>query len=190
MFELNVMTIRLKTATASDQLVQTPHQQLNHYIVLPLFFLAPGTIRQELNSVPERLKSFLAPAVETPYEVFCYTLLFNMRKYFTTLRFNSSRNPRQVWKEMYAPALELSERQLHPLDWGVHLLLDHHPVASQWGSTSLQVLHRAVNVGSWGVDIKHDEGTCWRRRSEDTFWPRLGFTCASETAHRTLSIIV
>jgi len=67
--------------------------------------------------------------------------------------FSSSHDCREVLIKTDIPALELSKRLLHPLDRGVHLLLDDHPVAGQGGSAPLQVLHRTVNVGSWGEDI-------------------------------------
>lgn len=54
-----------------------------------------------------------------------------------------------------APTLQLCKCLLHPLDWRVHFLLDHHPVASQRGGAPLQVLDGPVDVGSCGRVVTH-----------------------------------
>lgn len=64
-----------------------------------------------------------------------------------------SRNAKKPQKKKYTRGLELSKSLLHLLEGWIHLLLHQHPVASQRSGASLQVLHRAVDVGSWGAQI-------------------------------------
>lgn len=78
-----------------------------------------------------------------------------------------------------APTLQLRKCLLHPLDWRVHFLLHHHPVASQRGGASLQVLDGPVDVGRCGRDViyglkkerkkKQKKRNTEHRASED--WP-------------------
>lgn len=52
------------------------------------------------------------------------------------------------------PALELSKRLLHFLDWGIHLISHHNSVASERRRTALQVFHRAINISPWENTIQ------------------------------------
>lgn len=82
-----------------------------------------------------------------------------------------------------APALELCKRLLHALDGGIHLILDHHPVAGQGGGAPLQVLHRAIDVGGWGggADVAHSTGVT------QTFAPSSRFNAAGRLEVSDLS---